>query len=207
MEIDLKHLHHAYLVVGDPKIASASLLDAFEESGESLTTSPDFFQYPEPLFGIDEARKLSESALRRAFGLRKIFLLTPEKITLEAQNALLKTFEEPIPSTHFFLCVTDVNSVIPTLRSRMQVLQTERSSGGTEAEKFLKLSIKDRLNFSKKFADDERNLPVFLDEILAYLKKMGADLEKIEKVYKARLVSADRGTAPRLILEHLALVL
>ncbi len=208
-EIDFQDLHHAYLVVGGKERAREVVLSLFETNGESLLSSPDFFVFDKPLFGIDDARTLSEQAIRHAFTGRKVFLLTPEKISLEAQNALLKTFEEPIARTHFFLVLREESLVIPTLRSRMQKLNVKHSvfnKVDKEAEEFLKLSIKERLNFVKKFVEKERNLSVFLDELLLELRKKN-EIKKVEQVYKLRLVSDDRGTSSRLILEHLAVSL
>src|SRR5688572_29123774 len=140
----LNNLHHAYLIVGDRGEAETSLHDFFLREGVKLTNSPDFFLYKETLFGIDEARSLSLNASRKAFIERKIFLILPEKITHEAQNALLKTFEEPNANTHFFLVVPDENIVLPTLRSRMEVVRIEGSAPGKDADKFLKLTPAER---------------------------------------------------------------
>lgn len=151
---------------------------------------------------------MNEQAITKAFVKKKVFLIAPEKITIEAQNALLKTFEEPIADTHFFLVVRDEHVVIPTLRSRLHLVRLEAEAGELkEAQKFLKLSVKDRLAFVKRFVDKELNLSAFLDELLLELRGRDDSLSALEQVYKMRLVSDDRGTSPRMILEHLSLVL
>ena len=204
MLINLSNLHHAYLLIGSAEEAESLLHDSFG----NLIGSPDFFVFKEPTFGVDDARKVSEAAIRKAFGEKKIFFIAPEKITLEAQNALLKAFEEPIPDTHFFLCLRDDTLVLPTLRSRMVSVRLKPETSDDKAvEKFLNMSIKDRLNFVKKFVDNEENLSVFLDDLLYYLRKGSVNTSSLEKVYQVRLLSDDRGVAPRLILEHLSLVL
>lgn len=200
-------LHHAYLLVGERSSAEAFLHSFWAEKGTTLTGSPDYFLFTEELFGIDEARKLTVSAARKAFGDRKIFFIAPERVSIEAQNALLKTFEDPYENTHFFLVVREEGLIIPTLRSRMQALRVKHPMFDSGAEKFLSSSIKDRLNFAKKFADNEKNLSVFLDELLLLLRANGSMAEPLKKVYEARRYSDDRSAAPRLILEHLSLVL
>ena len=208
MQIELDDLHHSYLIVGTADMARSELDRYFSEKGVMLTGSPDFFYYHKALFGIDEARALSQNAIRKAFTGRKIFLITPEKITLEAQNALLKTFEEPIDETHFFLVVREESIIIPTLLSRMEIWRLKNSTETHgEAGRFLSLSLKERQSFIKKFVVEERNLPAFLDDLLLFLKKNREKLTTLEKVYKIRLLSDDRAVAPRLILEHLSLVL
>jgi len=205
--IDFNHLHHAYLLVGERATAEEVVASLFRENGVNLIGSPDYFPFKESLLGIDDARRIAEQAIRHAFTGKKIFFLAPEKMTHEAQNALLKTFEEPIAHTHFFLVLRDENVVLPTLRSRLQVVRLENSTDNLkEAQKFLSLSIKERLNWVKKFVDKEQNLSAFLDELLLELRSQ-KDVERVEKVYKVRLVSDDRGALSRLILEHLAVTL
>ena len=200
MEIDVLNLHHAYLLVGDQAEAEKLLHSLFKD----LVGSPDYFVMKEATFGIDASRKLGDLALRKAFTEQKIFLIAPEVITPEAQNALLKTFEEPIAHTHFFLLVRDEGVIIPTLRSRMRVLHlSAEGEGSEEARNFSTLSIKERLAFVKKFVDKERNLSTFLDELLLSVKT--PEMKKI--LYHLRLVSDQRGASARLILEHLSVML
>ncbi|MSR87572.1 MAG: hypothetical protein EXS69_00120 [Candidatus Zambryskibacteria bacterium] len=221
MEIDFSNLHHAYLVIGGSLEGERAVHEFFASHAVRLTGSPDFFLYKEPLFGIEEARGVSVVAARRAFTERKVFLIAPERITLEAQNALLKTFEEPVPSTHFFLVSREENLIIPTLRSRMEIvrmtsLNLVRSGQGSDlssvsdaksdAKKFLKLPLKERLTFAKKFAERELNVSVFLDELLIILKESNSTKD-IKEVYPLRLESDGRAVSARLILEHLSLVL
>lgn len=201
MSRNLNNLHHASLVIGSVEKAQELLHNLFG----SLNNSPDFFVFKPETFGIEEARQLSLGATRKAFGERKIFLITPAKITLEAQHALLKTFEDPAPNTHFFLVVKNEELVIPTLRSRMQTVQAHHRALNMDAEKFLKLLPKDRLLFVRKFVDGEKNLSDFLDELLVALRKSGP--KNLETVYNLRRFSDDRSVSVRLILEHLALVL
>jgi hypothetical protein len=218
-------IHHAYLLVGENSVAEEFIHSFWLDNGLKLSGSPDFFVFKEVLFGIDEARSLAETASRKAFVEKKVFFIAPERITREAQNALLKTFEDPYEDTHFFLCVREEELIIPTLRSRMQVLRTLRSDlnsdlpagkagsqGPTfdaklDAKKFLSLPLKDRLNFAKKFADSEKNLSVFLDDLLTLLRSDVAKSGALNKIYQVRRYSDDRAASSRLILEHLSLVL
>ena len=204
---DLNSLHHAYFIVGSADAAERELHAFFQKEGIKLLGSPDFFLWTGETFGIDDARDLSVSAVKKAFIDRKVFFIAPAKITLEAQNALLKTFEEPVANTHFFLCLPDAGMIIPTLLSRMQTVRLKGEEETNEAENFLKLPLKGRLVFVKKFVDEEKNISAFLDLLLSYMRDKKASLESVEKVYKMRLRSDDRGVSPRLILEHLALVI
>ena len=189
--------HHANLLVGSRESAKGYLHNLSEDLGIRLAGNPDVFILEPETFGIDEAREVRTFAARKAFGEMKIFFISSPLITLEAENALLKTFEDPYPDTYFFLVVQDVGVVIPTLLSRMQVTKLYPSlDEGDEAEKFLDSNIKERMSYAKDFEGD---LPRFLDQILT--------LRRIPVVHKMRLMSTRHAAPSRLILEHLALVL
>lgn len=190
-------MHHAYLLIGGQDEAEAYV----QSVCHTPAGSPDYFARKGGVFGIDEARSLTETAMRKAFTGKKVFFLAPEKITLEAQNALLKTFEEPIADTHFFLVMADEGTIILTLKSRMRTVRLEHVAReeGSEAEKFLKLPLKDRMTYVKKFIDKEKPLSPFLDELLS--------ITRDRRVYEMRLVSDQRGASARMVLEHLAAVL
>lgn len=201
-------MHHAYLLVGERSEAEKFVHSFWKDWGMNLKSSPDFFVWNEDLFGIKEARELSTQSSRKAFGEKKVFFVSPERVSLEAQNALLKTFEDPIENTHFFLTVRGEDLIIPTLRSRMQMIHLEvEEEKGEEAQKFLSFTYKERLAFARKFADAEKNLSIFLDELLRYLRKVKSSTEALRVVYDLRRYSDDRSASSRLILEHLALAL
>ena len=71
---------------------------------------------------IQPIRELQKSLSFGAFegGRRVIIIEEVERLGLSAANALLKTLEEPLPSVHFLLTSTSLNSVLPTIRSRAQ---------------------------------------------------------------------------------------
>ncbi|MDP3875229.1 MAG: hypothetical protein Q8Q22_01800 [bacterium] len=215
-EVASNGMHHANLLIGAPEEAESYLRSLYNNLGIELANNPDFFAFKMETFGIDEARELRLLSTRKAVTAakagqagRKIFLITPMRLTLEAQNALLKTFEDPFPDTYFFLGVSEESLVIPTLLSRMQIFRTYGgvASVGADADKFLSLSVKERLLFAKKFADEEKSLPVFLDNLLLMLRKCRGAPDVVEKVYNIRRLIRDSTASPRLVIEHLSLVL
>jgi DNA polymerase III subunit delta' len=203
------NLNHAYLLLGEIEHVKKELLNHLESLGISAAGNPDFHLYEGEGFGIGEARLLQDRALGRAFGEKKIFIITSLRFTLEAQNALLKTLEDPTPNTHYFIISREEASIIPTLRSRMQSIRFIRENTkafSEDAEVFLNLPIKDRLEFAKKFADEEKSLPVFLDQLLITLKSREQN-SSIKSAYNISLFAGNRSASSRLVLEHLALVL
>lgn len=69
---------------------------------------------------IGQVRQLQTQLIYRpAWHRRRVVLIDPaDKLTEEAQNALLKSLEEPPEYVAFLLVAHDVASVLPTVRSR-----------------------------------------------------------------------------------------
>ncbi len=75
---------------------------------------------------IDQIKELSQflsrSALRSG-GHKVAVIQEAERMSTSAQNALLKTLEEPTPKTHIFLVTTNDSFLLPTIRSRCHVIR------------------------------------------------------------------------------------
>jgi DNA polymerase-3 subunit delta' len=74
---------------------------------------------------VDAIRDLeSESNFRPFEGSARVFIIEQaDKLNDESSNALLKTLEEPPPSTHIVLITSRSASLLPTIRSRAQVVR------------------------------------------------------------------------------------
>ena len=60
-------------------------------------------------------------------GARKVYIINEaEKMTVQAQNALLKTLEEPPAHAIFILATTEKHKIIPTILSRCQIFDFNR---------------------------------------------------------------------------------
>ena len=72
---------------------------------------------------IDQIRTLvlARAAFPPTEGRAKVFLVRrAEELSAAAANSLLKTLEEPGPRTHFVLLSAVADSLLPTIRSRVQ---------------------------------------------------------------------------------------
>lgn len=142
---------HAYLITGKGRAdaarsASAALL--CERGGESacgvcqscrLTVGdnhPDFLQVRcqdgEKQIKIDVIRALiADCHVAPRFFRKVIWIDEAHTMNAHAQNALLRTLEEPPANVHFFLTGAE-SGLLPTIRSRCALLRL----GGGEAETF-----------------------------------------------------------------------
>lgn len=206
--------HHAFLYIGTWN-REALVRELLSQLGVSFENNPDIIIHEGPL-GIDEARMVSARVATRPFGEKRVLIIDASEATVQAQNALLKTLEEPGEGNHFFLVAPYEDILLPTLRSRLQRWEGEplvvgvplgEKAGKDSADHFLKLTPTKRLEFAKKFKDDERQLGPFLDSLLVLLKARNVSSEILKKVFIVRRYADDTSSDSRLILEHLALVL
>jgi hypothetical protein len=195
--------HHALYIEGP-----LSLFKAY------LEKLKPFFAQEFEKFGIDDARALTERAQLKNVD-KVTFFIAVGAITSEAQQALLKLFEEPQLGTTFVLLAPH-GTIIPTLRSRMlpypNPIEVER--GSSEVKKFLKSSPKDRSAYIASLLKDDggarERVRGFLNSLefalLPYIKDKQVQ-EALADIAKVRSYAGDRSPSLKMLLEHLALAL
>ena len=104
-------------------LESADLPMAFQKQ------SADMHQIISDRLSIGEVRALIDQAHRRAINeSQHTFVIVSKSLASEAQNALLKLFEEPPADTQLYLIIPHESVLLPTLRSRFV-----RTSSGSPA--------------------------------------------------------------------------
>ncbi len=212
-------LHHAYFIEGE-RAAVLADIEAFlsEAFGIVRQGHPDVHYGEYDSFGIDDGRGLQEmQAVRPVAGDRKVFILSVGSMTGEAQNSLLKVFEEPTPGTHFFVISTSRRILLPTLRSRVIIIAhatSKEATLGAEAKKFISSSYKDRLAQVSGMVE-EKDKALAEGFLLAVIDELRGD--GLRAVSPARAVAIreivslvpylkDRAPSVKLILERVALL-
>jgi DNA polymerase III delta prime subunit len=209
--------HHAYFIHAF-KDGAQKLKEHLKRAfGISHTQNPDFYHEKFEVIGIDDSRKLKELHSSKSFkeGTNRIFIIESSSITHEAQNALLKIFEEPNTDTHFFLIMPSVEVLLPTLRSRLSIIKTEQENPLLEsAENFLKLSAKQKIEFvdeiAERIADEKTTKSEALEflaslEIVLYKKGIDKNTQVLKAILKARDYLNDRSASVKQLLEFVAL--
>lgn len=148
--------HHAYFVTGDIEEGVAAALNyGVQELGLLADKNPDVMVFRHGLFSVDDARDLGEVVSRMPLaGDKKLVVIAASRLFHEAQNALLKVFEEPAPGTTLILVLPSEGNLIATLRSRL----IELPGVGTEvvpelARAFLKGGSAEREKIVGKLLD------------------------------------------------------
>jgi hypothetical protein len=224
--------HHAYCIIGG-NTAHEELLIVLEKKHKLIKqANSDFYDASHTNFTIDDARNLKTEAEKRPVsigsptdGVHKIFVIKTDNITGEAQNALLKLFEEPPSYARFFIIVPHVLILLPTVRSRMSIihaLETGSSEDIAQAKLFVGMSIPKRLEFVKELVDDiveekrsRHDAISFIDNVISYLysdtsnhrsvQTIIAEMPALESALFARGYADDRSASIKMLLEYIAL--
>ena len=194
--------HHAYYAEG-----SLSEFDAYKAALKP------FWAAAFERFGIDESRELIALSSLKNFN-EAVFLIGAASITSEAQQALLKLFEEPQKGTTFVLLVPH-GALLPTLKSRMfpyPELSTVTENSSLHAVQFLKMAGKERSDFIAKMLKDEEGTKERVRDFVNALEiELVKDIKKnrqgLQDLAMVRDYVGDRAPSLKMLLEHLALSL
>ncbi|MFZ9956764.1 MAG: ATP-binding protein [Flavobacteriales bacterium] len=78
---------------------------------------------------LDSEEILNKLSLRAYEAKKKIIILWfPEKMNIATSNKLLKILEEPDPHTVFLLVCQDLDALLPTILSRVQIIKVAKPS-------------------------------------------------------------------------------
>lgn len=118
---------HAQLIVGKtPEERKEKIL---EITGlKEISRKPDIhilkLEEDQTSIGIDAVRELTHALSRKPHQRKKklALILEAQFLTEEAQNALLKTLEEPPGETQILLSVKSTRSLLPTIISRCELI-------------------------------------------------------------------------------------
>lgn len=233
---DKNNLHHAYLLEGERDQILPKVILFVKSLGVGTSQNPDFYSVSFDSFKVEDARNLKSIGVEKGLSKeKKIFIVSVNNFLPEAQNTLLKIFEEPIENTHFFVIVPDVHALLPTFVSRFYLI-TARSDLAVEqkeAEKFISMSLKDRIEFLKAFLvnkeDEESELEVLpqnsnrskslhflnaLETILHQktlsrlnLDNKAKDLSFFNQIFKVREYLRQPGSSTKSLMESVALTI
>lgn len=127
--INNNKLSHAYMFEGIDGIGKKKLADELCKillNSENIDNSPDYINiYPDGnSIKIAQIRKLQTDIIIKPHKDYKLYILNDaEKMTIEAQNALLKTLEEPPEYAIMILITSNKDALLDTIKSRCEILK------------------------------------------------------------------------------------
>jgi len=152
----------SYFVAGEAEQGISSARAFGERAlGISGSSNPDVIVLRYGLFSVEDARKLIDAAYRSASGdSGKLIIASAPRLFHEAQNALLKVFEEPPEGVTLVLVVPSVGILLPTLRSRLLPLPAMENKNGELtpiARSFIEASSNEREKLIEKLLDKAKS--------------------------------------------------
>lgn len=205
-------------------------------SGENFPPNhPDLLYFPnDSKLGIEQARKIKEHFSLKPYSAkgRVVVLEDASCLSLESQNALLKTLEEPPEEAVLILGAKSESDLLPTVLSRCEIVilnsfqdlsddmipkqsSLEQSQEiQHDIEKLLSLSIEERFEYVEKLKYREE----FLHAMILYFRSTLYDAPVQQSVNRKdtvrflnKLLQAEQWAAQnvniRAILEYLMLVM
>ena len=93
--------------------------------------------------GVDAIRNILDALSSHPLenGRRVVLIENAEQLTPQAQNALLKSIEEPDENTHFLLTSDRLRAILPTIRSRSHIVRIAPWSAERLTEALVKHGI------------------------------------------------------------------
>lgn len=195
----------------DKKLSSKDLLSSKD---------PDIFILrPDPTISIDAVRNLKSMLKLKPYAAKcKIALfISAQLLTIPAQHALLKTLEEPMPNTYLILELNNPHQLLPTIRSRCQIIKapriekTHKKLADQQAKSIISLlqqkSPAVRIACLEKFKN-RAEAQKLLDTLLPYLRKKMRQNPRwapTVKLTQEAIESLKNNVNTNLTLEYLAL--
>lgn len=215
-----KSLHHAYLIEGNEDVYARVRFFIEKDLNMPVRGNPDVWCGVFEKFGINEGRGLRDLQSNKPIsGSKRIFVVVTQFFTNEAQNSLLKVFEDPTPDTHFFIITPSADVLLPTLRSRFFIVERDKVdlslASGTKdnASLFLSGDIKERIDIIAPIINskDKREALQLLDAMEAVMLKKGDKIilraykDILSDIIDCRKYLHKNAPSVKMILEHLAI--
>ena len=123
---------------------------------------------PKKTIGVDAARKINADALKKPYGgAKKVFIIPDgENLTVEAQNALLKTIEEPPEYVVFIIIIPSASQLLQTITSRSAIISFNPVPADT-IKKYIEKKYPDDLPRAEFLSRYCEGVPGTVDKIIA----------------------------------------
>ena len=148
-------LSHAHLIAGEEGVGKgklANILAKFILNGDLDREYVDIINYSseKSSFGVDDVRDIIEEVYKKPFEKDKKVIIIHEgnKLTIQAQNALLKTIEEPPKGVYIIILCESLELILDTIKSRCEIYKLKPL---TKSELYEYIKI-------KKFNYDENEI-------------------------------------------------
>lgn len=126
--VESDEISHAHIIVGEDGIGKSNLANKFAKNILGKSEDKDYidiinYRCKKSSFGVDDIREIVEEINKKPFeGDKKVIIICDgNKLTVQAQNALLKTIEEPPKGVFIILLCESLELILDTIKSRCQI--------------------------------------------------------------------------------------
>lgn len=126
--VDLGEISHAHIIVGEDGIGKSNLANKLARNILGKFEEKDYidiinYRCKKASFGVDDVREIVDEINKKPFeGDKKVIIIYDgNKLTVQAQNALLKTIEEPPKGVYIILLCESLELILDTIKSRCQI--------------------------------------------------------------------------------------
>lgn len=209
---DINSPCHAYLFYGEDERLNIELAKVFVASifcGKpacftcescrrvEINKNPDLLILDKPNLQVADVENLIDNVQLKpmVYKYKIIFITNAEGINETAQNKLLKTLEEPNPQVIFVLTCTNVEKLLPTIKSRLvkhyvpklelELLAQDLKINGIDVDRFVHCDIT-LTNAIKYSSNSENEILKNVEQTILNLKS-SADIPGIVSKLKIKL--------------------
>ena len=184
-------------------------------NNEINPNNPDIFIINEATgWAIESVRLLKKWLSQKPFNHKNkiIIIYQVDQFSLESQNALLKSLEEPGDNNYFFLTTNKPSKIINTIMSRCQIIKLKNDFSLSKDTKPLVISdqIKTNLIQSENISKDKNQVLPFLESQLKTYQQLilknptAKNSQIIQKILKS-INMIEANVDPRSALDFLFL--
>lgn len=184
-------------------------------NNEINPNNPDIFIINEATgWAIESVRLLKKWLSQKPFNHKNkiIIIYKIDQFSLESQNALLKSLEEPGDNNYFFLTTNKPSKIINTIMSRCQIIKLKNDFSLSKDTKPLVISdqIKTNLIQSENISKDKNQVLPFLESQLKTYQQLilknptAKNSQIIQKILKS-INMIEANVDPRSALDFLFL--
>src|SRR4030043_1408378 len=212
-----------------------ALLRATDFLGGKTENNPDFFLIKEETsIKIDQIRELKGKISLKPFSAKTVVVVISEadKMTLPAQNSLLKILEEPPQSSRIILTAPGPKTLLPTIVSRCQIIHLSDETKIDQEILNFQFSIFNsllsappgqKILLAEKYSRDQEQALVFCQNQLLFLRELlhqktynpksiyhqislnTAQIARMMSSLQKGLILLKSNVNPRLLIENLLL--
>lgn len=208
---DIVAPRHAYLFYGEDEMLNIELAKVFVASifcGKpacfsceackrvEINKNPDLLILDKPNLQVADIEGLIDNVQLKpmVYNYKIVFITNAQGINETAQNKLLKTLEEPNPQVVFVLTCTNIEKLLPTIRSRLtkhyvpkidlQILSQDIKNQGVDIDRFIHCDI--TLTDAVKYSTQTQNNVLEMLENSIMMLHSSADVPKVVSTLKVK---------------------